>query len=211
MPRRTRNKRKSPTRRKLIDIGEKFGRLTVEDIGDSYVWKGRKSHRRLICVCTCGSYCEVRSYQLRSGHTKSCGCLRRELAAKNKYRHGSRARDGITRDYILWRDLRARYPDSITRRWCADRGKGFLYFLRDVGPRPSDGHRLVRLDPKKKWSRANCEWSVSPKRTGTPRRWLQLGGRTVTLREAAEISGVKYDTLWARLKRGWPLKRAIEP
>ncbi len=49
----------------LIDIkGQVFGELTViEYIGDSK-WK---------CECICGKLIEVRSYDLTTGHTKSCG------------------------------------------------------------------------------------------------------------------------------------------
>ena len=54
-------------------IGEKFGRLTVIDttVNDQgqKVWK---------CKCDCGNLSSiyVKSYQLTSGHTQSCGCLR---------------------------------------------------------------------------------------------------------------------------------------
>ena len=136
--------------------------------------------------------------------------MRRELIAKLKRRHGGRTGDKRTPEYICWRDLRRRYPGLVTRRWWAENGKGFVNFLCDVGQRPSNAHRLVRLDPKKIWSKANCQWLTSQKRVGVPRVWVKRGRRMVTLSEAAQDAGIKYDTLWARLKRGWPLKRALE-
>jgi len=36
---------------------------------------------KYICRCTCGTEREVSSLHLRSGATKSCGCLRRETTA----------------------------------------------------------------------------------------------------------------------------------
>lgn len=51
--------------------GQKFGRLTVlhleEQKGKNYIW---------LCKCDCGNLTKVSSSNLRSGHTKSCGCLR---------------------------------------------------------------------------------------------------------------------------------------
>lgn len=53
-------------------IGEKFGRLTVVSLAEV---GGRKKYK---CRCECGSECIVRADGLKSGHTQSCGCLKRE-------------------------------------------------------------------------------------------------------------------------------------
>ena len=53
----------------LIDIsGQKFGLLTVKTYDSNT--------RTWLCKCDCGKETKVTSYNLRSGHTKSCGCLR---------------------------------------------------------------------------------------------------------------------------------------
>lgn len=59
---------------RLIDItNNKYGRLTViERAGNSNgnaLWK---------CICDCDNIVIVRGSSLRSGHTKSCGCLQKE-------------------------------------------------------------------------------------------------------------------------------------
>jgi hypothetical protein len=57
----------------------KFGKLTaIEDSGDrapngGLVWK---------CKCDCGNYHLVRGDSLKSGFTKSCGCVQKETAKK---------------------------------------------------------------------------------------------------------------------------------
>ena len=45
---------------------------------------GFKNNRaEWLCQCTnCGNYVIVNSHNLRSGHTKSCGCLHKELVGK---------------------------------------------------------------------------------------------------------------------------------
>lgn len=57
---------------KLINlVGQKFGQLTVvEDVGS----KNRKHYWR--CICDCGNEKIVDGASLRSGNTKSCGCLK---------------------------------------------------------------------------------------------------------------------------------------
>lgn len=58
------------SRQKLDLTGQRYGRLTVmgpaENVGERTAWR---------CVCDCGREVVVRSNRLRSGHTKSCGCL----------------------------------------------------------------------------------------------------------------------------------------
>lgn len=53
-------------------IGKKFGRLTpIEALGIKRV------HTLYRCVCDCGNEVEVLGNSIRSGNTKSCGCIRR--------------------------------------------------------------------------------------------------------------------------------------
>ena len=58
---------------------ERFGNLTAirntgrKDIHRNYIW---------LCQCDCGNFCEVVGNNLRTGHTKSCGCLRQTVCAK---------------------------------------------------------------------------------------------------------------------------------
>ena len=57
-------------------IGKKFGRLTV--LADAPQRDG-VDEREYICQCECGNLTIVRSYLLKSGGTKSCGCLKSNI------------------------------------------------------------------------------------------------------------------------------------
>lgn len=60
---------------KVIDItGQRFGKLIVL-YHDGFEEKQRLALWR--CVCDCGKATLVQGARLRSGHTKSCGCLRK--------------------------------------------------------------------------------------------------------------------------------------
>lgn len=63
-------------------IGLKFGRLTV--LSRSYK---EDKHKRVHwkCLCNCGKEVVVDSSSLRSGNTKSCGCLQKEKVSRIKF------------------------------------------------------------------------------------------------------------------------------
>lgn len=61
----------------LLDLtGQQFGRLSIVErngsLGVAASW---------LALCNCGNAVTVQSWKLRSGHTRSCGCLRAETIA----------------------------------------------------------------------------------------------------------------------------------
>ena len=71
---------------KVVDIrGQRFGRLVVKSL-----WGfAPDNHALWHCRCDCGSYAVVAGYNLRRGHSRSCGCLHREVMAENGARAGA--------------------------------------------------------------------------------------------------------------------------
>lgn len=62
-------------------VGKTFGRLTVvRYAGDENI--GKDHNMRWVCECECGEIVIVPSHKLKSGHTRSCGCLQREKATR---------------------------------------------------------------------------------------------------------------------------------
>lgn len=82
------------THSRVIDItDQRFGRLAARgDLGapksggHSHVW---------ICECDCGNITSVSSWNLRSNHAKSCGCLQKEKIAQIGRESGGRPRREI--------------------------------------------------------------------------------------------------------------------
>lgn len=65
-------------RRHPLDAGRRFGRvIVIQDLGSRGTANHEKSYSRV--RCDCGNEFEVRNYSLLCGHTKSCGCLKREM------------------------------------------------------------------------------------------------------------------------------------
>jgi hypothetical protein len=59
--------------------GQTFGRLTVISESTKRA-KSRDVYWK--CKCLCGKVVDINGYSLRSGNTRSCGCLHRELQSK---------------------------------------------------------------------------------------------------------------------------------
>ena len=66
--------------RKWDLTGRKYGRLTVKEHIGSVNRNGR-NHRQWLAVCDCGKEKIVITNAITKGHTKSCGCLHREMAS----------------------------------------------------------------------------------------------------------------------------------
>ena len=90
---------------KLIDmIGKKFNRLTIvsraANDGTRAVWN---------CICECGNEVAVQGKKLRSGHTKSCGCYRRDVTCpqqgKANTKHGLSRTKGYARFHSRLREI----------------------------------------------------------------------------------------------------------
>lgn len=57
--------------KQVLDLSnQRFGKLVAIE------YKGIKNHKAMwLCKCDCGNFCEIPCAYLRSGNTKSCGCL----------------------------------------------------------------------------------------------------------------------------------------
>lgn len=70
---------------KRIDLtNQRFGRLVVRKY---YGNNAANSNAMWLCQCDCGNQTVVDGVRLRSGITKSCGCLRRDLSSKRVFQN----------------------------------------------------------------------------------------------------------------------------
>lgn len=65
---------------KFIDLtGKQFGKLAVIKRAEDWIQPSGQHKTRWLCQCDCGEYIIVTTSNLRNGHTKSCGCLQKEI------------------------------------------------------------------------------------------------------------------------------------
>ena len=64
-----------------LEPGDVFGRLTVIEYSHTSVRRnGQAGDRIMLCECSCGTFKDIRSSNLKSGNTQSCGCYHSDMA-----------------------------------------------------------------------------------------------------------------------------------
>lgn len=187
-------------------IGERFERLVVSARAGT-----RSAKRMWFCVCDCGLTVTVSTGDLRSGNSRSCGCLKREQSTTHG-QHGSRT-------YAIWQAMhnRCRNPSHQAYPYYGGRGiavcerwADFGNFIADMGGAP-DGLTIDRIDNERGYEADNCRWATRKAQVRHTRRRTEYehGGTRRSLIEWAETLGVSHELLRGRLRRGWSFEDAI--
>lgn len=205
---------------KYLDLsGERFGRLTcLEDVG-----RDEKSKARLWrCKCQCGNEVVVRSINLRSGNSKSCGCLKSDLVSRRNFKHGL-STDELgreTRLYRIWQRMRQRCSDHNCTDFADYGGRGIkvcddwenykAFHDWAYGNGYQDHLSIDREDCNGNYEPGNCRWASSIDQARNTRRnhLITYRGRTKTLAEWSEILEIESSLLRWRLEN-WGIERSF--
>lgn len=133
---------------------------------------------------------------------------------KVKYEKHGYATGGISKDYRNWYKMISRChnekdPDysyyggrgiKVCLRW----RKSILNFIEDMGERKTD-LTLDRINNNKGYSKSNCRWATRKeqflnRRPAKNVPYITFKGKTKSVKEWSTITGIKYITLYNRLK-----------
>lgn len=171
------------------------------------VLRGTKNSSEFICDC--GSIVIRKNDNVKSGMTKSCGCLRKYAHNKRRETHGA----SNSKTWKTWSSMKNRCLNSNYDRYSSYGGRGitvcdrwfsFEKFFEDMGTRP-DGKTLDRIDNNGNYEPSNCRWSTPKQQLRNTRTtvFLNINGKRTPLVEACEIFAVAPYLVRERIKRGW--------
>lgn len=94
----------------------------------------------------------------------------------------------------------------MCKRW-----EKFSKFLEDMGERPDGNYTIERINNDLGYSPSNCRWAYYKEQYRNTRQTFMVTafGETLTLGEWSQRIGIKAHTLSCRIKRGWPIERAL--
>ena len=178
---------------KPIDLtGREFGYLKVV----RFAGISDKKVRKWECKCKCGNIIYVRVADLTSGNTKSCGCLQKEIARKNKTKHGCCKE----RLYRIWCNMKTRCTNPKTAQYKDYGGRGisickdwmysyqsFREWALENGYR--DDLTLERIDVNGNYCPENCTFIPKSKQPLNSRsnHFVCYNGEIKTLTEWSRI------------------------
>lgn len=180
---------------RLIDIkGKRFGRLLILN----KVKAKNKAGAYWLCVCDCGNKTIVHSGNLRLGHTKSCGCLKKDNPPN--YKHGkSQIHD---RTYRTWIGMRQRCNNLKSNGYKNYGGRGikicerwhnFENFFSDMGERPQ-GKSINRINNDGNYEPDNCEWATQKQQRRNSRK-TKLSSENIKETRKLRISGKSFSEI----------------
>lgn len=194
---------------KIDLIGKRFGRLLVL----SENGRTKTGKVKWLCICDCGSSTTIKSQSLLLGTSQSCGCLHREQLVERNTKHGLFKGGGKWPEgYGIWSGMKDRcynpnhpkYADyggrgiGICRRWL----HSFVYFMEDMGPRPSKRHSIDRIRNNGNYTPKNCRWALPGMQAANTRKniWVRFMGRKMIIRDWANEIGITQQHLRALLR-----------
>lgn len=189
--------------------GKTFNRLTVIE----RVHKENNKRTFWKCRCACGKEVIVESSKIKSGHTKSCGCLNEEKQ-KQHVEELTTHNMSNTKLFDVWCSMRSRCENRKNKsyKWYGAKGvrvfdewigkDGFQNFYNwSIKNGYKDGLSIDRIDFNGNYEPLNCRWTTPKKQCNNTSRniYIDYRGERKTLSELCEMYNLKYGIMHHRI------------
>lgn len=178
--------------------------LTGKTINNLFVIKRventKSGNTRWLCKCICGKEFITNGTAIRIGHTKSCGCLRKEkTSGKNciLYKHGLYR----TRLYKTWHNMIQRCSNKNNIHFknyggrgikvCDDWKNDFLSFYNwAINNGYKDNLTIDRIDVNGNYEPSNCRWVTMKEQSNnrTSNHLITFNNETHNMMEWSKIT-----------------------
>lgn len=182
----------------------RFGSLTVISLVEEFRYPNGERDCRWLCHCDCGNEIVVCGKNLRSGHTKSCGCLRRAVSRDSHTKHGMEN----TRLYSIWESMKQRCTNPNTAHYKNYGGRGIcvcdawlysfpLFAEWALSNGYDDTLTLDRIDVNGNYEPENCAWATWDEQCYNKRNtlYVTISGVDYTLKQLSDKTGIDRDRL----------------
>lgn len=197
-----------PSSRTRNLCNQRFGRLLA--IG--FAGYNARQQAQWLCKCDCGAWPIIAADSLRTNrtHTESCGCLQSDITRLRSTTHGHAPRKRQSTEYESYCGAKARCtnPDHHAYRLYGGRGIEFRFtsfeeFYAELGPKPSSGHSVDRIDNDGHYEQGNVRWATQKEQCKNVRhnRHFTWNGRTQMADEWGAEMGLDGRTIIARIDR----------
>lgn len=197
--------------------GKTYGRLLVI----KRVENDNTNHSQWQCLCACGNYVNVRTFNLKKGNIKSCGCLKKEQDKVNLRKPTHRKTH--TRIYNIYHNMKQRcYNPNNTGYYrygkrniqvCDEWKNSFEKFYEwAITNGYQDNLTIDRIDNNGNYEPSNCRWvdKITQSNNTEKTRFYTYNGETLTISQLAKKYNIKRKLLSRRLcEDNWSINKAI--
>lgn len=206
---------------KCIDLtGQRFGRLIAikntktKNKWNTYIWE---------CKCDCGKTILLDSHKLRSGNTKSCGCLFIDKAKTMSQTHLQKHGKSNTRIYHVYTEIKARCFNqnnnsykyygargiTMCDEWRNDFG---LFYDWAIKSGYREGLTIDRIDVNGNYCPENCRFvSMQEQQNNKSSNKIYFyNGEKLNETQLCKKYKINLRTFRGRINRGMNLQESLE-
>lgn len=209
--------------KKYLKNGEKYGRLTVIKYSHRVKHEYKDSRRNFytyyyLCKCDCGNVGTFAEDRLKSGNTKSCGCICHEKLLKRNTKHNL----SKTHLYRIYHGIKKRCYNKKDSSYGRYGAKGIKMcdewlsdFINFYNWATSHGYKntltIERKDYRGDYTPENCIWIPAEEQARNTSRnvYHEYKGKKKLLGEWAKEYNLPFTCVRKRLVRGWTLDKAL--
>lgn len=197
--------------RKVKDLtNKKFGHLTVIKMNEE---RGPFNKVMCTCKCDCGNVVVKYSNSLQQGKVTSCGCKR------GNHKHDMTD----SRLYRIWLGIRNRCCNPNVKDYenygqrgisiCEDWKEFYNFYIWAQDSGYNDKLSIDRIDVNGNYEPDNCRWVTMKEQANNKRNniYITHNNESITLKELSNRTGINYQTLFGRFKKGDRDERLIRP
>lgn len=205
---------------KVRDLtGLQFDRLKVIERSNDHIQKNGRRRIMWKCQCTCGNSTIVYGDNLKKGVSKSCGCLRKEVASKRRSSH----HESKDRLYGIWCSMKSRCYNKNTAAFKDYGGRGiiicdswqnsyksFAKWAKTNGY--TDSASIDRIDNNGDYTPENCRWTDAKEQARNRRNnvLITYRGETHNITDWARILKINPKTLFYRYYSGKSVEEILK-